>query len=442
MASTSRQPVGNREEPFALRRLGLVMSPRDGDPLEVEGAFNPAAARGPDGELYLFPRLVSAGNYSRIGIARVRFSADGDPVGVERLGIALEPGEPYEKNPWTGGGCEDPRVTYLEPFHCYLMTYTAYSPEGPRIALAASTDLITWERLGLACFTRMGAVDFTDIDNKDALVFPRFIPDPRDGVPSVGFIHRPLFEQERFSPSSAMSPLERASMWISYCHQPATLEHLCGLHSHHRLMSPRADWERTKIGGGVPPVLTRHGWLVMYHGVSPDAGNPSHFRYAAGALILDADHPERICYRSKRPVLTPDAEPLIARGANFVFPTAADCRDDIGQPDRIDVYYGIADRSIGVASLTVPAYLDTVAEGSDELRDDLTFGWGPVATKPQTNKQERETAMVKDPVCGMEVDPEKSQHKSEYAGTIYHFCSGGCKRAFDAEPSKYTSPAM
>ena len=42
---------------------------------------------------------------------------------------------------------------------------------------------------------------------------------------------------------------------------------------------------------------------------------------------------------------------------NVVFPTAIDRRDDIGQPDRLDVYYGMADRSIGVARLTVPAKL-------------------------------------------------------------------------------------
>ena len=30
-------------------------------------------------------------------------------------------------------------------------------------------------------------------------------------------------------------------------------------------MSP---WERLKIGGGTPPILTRHGWLIVYHGVS------------------------------------------------------------------------------------------------------------------------------------------------------------------------------
>ena len=100
---------------FQLQRLGLVMEPQPGNPLEVEGVLNPAAARGLDGQLYLFPRLVASGNYSRIGIARVQFNEAGDPVGVERLGIALEPEEDYEKRPNVSGGCEDPRITSVEP---------------------------------------------------------------------------------------------------------------------------------------------------------------------------------------------------------------------------------------------------------------------------------------------------------------------------------------
>lgn len=83
---------------------------------EVEGVLNPGTARGPDGELYLFPRVVGKNNHSRIGIARVLFKGDGDPYGVERIGYALEPQEPYELRPSEGtGGCEDPRVTFVEP---------------------------------------------------------------------------------------------------------------------------------------------------------------------------------------------------------------------------------------------------------------------------------------------------------------------------------------
>ena len=66
---------------FQLKRLGMVMQPEPGNPLEAEGVLNPAAVRGPDGQLYLFPRLVARGNYSRIGIARVMFDAAGDPTG-------------------------------------------------------------------------------------------------------------------------------------------------------------------------------------------------------------------------------------------------------------------------------------------------------------------------------------------------------------------------
>jgi predicted GH43/DUF377 family glycosyl hydrolase len=137
---------------FQLHRLGQIMEAQPGNPQEAEGVTNPAAVRGPDGELYLFPRLVAKGNYSRIGIAKVRFDVDGNPSGVERLGLALEPEASYELQSGGGGGCEDPRVTYVEPLKHYVMTYTAFSQDGARIALAVSEDLFHWRRLGLATF--------------------------------------------------------------------------------------------------------------------------------------------------------------------------------------------------------------------------------------------------------------------------------------------------
>src|SRR5436305_7070219 len=80
---------------FTIERLGVVMAPEPGNPLEVEGVLNPAGVVGPDGHYYLFPRLVAAGNYSRIGVARVRRDVGDRPIGVERLGVALEPETPY-----------------------------------------------------------------------------------------------------------------------------------------------------------------------------------------------------------------------------------------------------------------------------------------------------------------------------------------------------------
>src|ERR1700721_3506365 len=158
--------VGSRPgsvESVTLQRLGLIMEPEPGNPNEIEGGLNPAAIRGPDGELYLFPRLVAKGNYSRIGIARVRFNAAGDPAGVERLGIALEPEADYELRPNGGGGCEGPRITFLETLKRYLMTYAAFSAQGPRIAMAISEDLFHWTRIGLARFGCFQGLEFENV---------------------------------------------------------------------------------------------------------------------------------------------------------------------------------------------------------------------------------------------------------------------------------------
>jgi predicted GH43/DUF377 family glycosyl hydrolase len=355
---------------FRLKRLGLVMDPEPGNPFEAEGVLNPAAIRGPDGQLYLFPRLIAQGNYSRIGIARVRFSETGDPASVERLGIALEPQADYERRPNGGGGCEDPRITFVEPLHLYVMTYTAFSAKGPRIALAVSEDLFHWRRLGLASFRPYHGIEFEGVDNKDASVFPVAIPDP-SGQPAMAILHRPLFpgtrpEEIACHPTSRAVDLHRESVWISYCStgiEDCEPHHLCHFGSHHRLAAPVAPWERFKIGGGTPPVLTRHGWLIIYHGVGEITEPTKDGRqlcYSAGVMVLSKEHPRAICYRSRHPILTPDL-PLERRGivANVVFPTGIDRRDDLASPNRFDIYYGMADDRIGVARLDVPHFLPT-----------------------------------------------------------------------------------
>ncbi len=65
-----------------------------------------------------------------------------------------------------------------------------------------------------------------------------------------------------------------------------------------------------------------------------------------------------ILYRSAEPMLTP-ALPQERHGtvANVVFPTGIDRRDDLGSPDRFDVYFGMADKRIGVARLDLPNVL-------------------------------------------------------------------------------------
>jgi hypothetical protein len=85
----------------------------------------------------------------------------GDPSGVERLGIALEPEADYELRPNGGGGCEDPRVTFVEPLQRYLMAYAAFSAHGPRIALAMSKDLFHWSVWAWQVLVRLRALNST-----------------------------------------------------------------------------------------------------------------------------------------------------------------------------------------------------------------------------------------------------------------------------------------
>jgi predicted GH43/DUF377 family glycosyl hydrolase len=356
-----------------LTRLGKLMEPRPGDPLEVEGVLNPAAVRGPDGHLYLFPRLVAANNFSRIGIARVVFDEKGDPTQVERVGIALEPEAEYELRPNGGGGCEDPRVTHVPSLGIYVMTYTAFSPRGPRIALATSKDLFHWERLGLAHFDPFDGLCSEDVDDKDSCVFPSVMMDP-GGKPALALLHRPLFPGTRPAETVTAGPgrivdLGRESIWISYwlLNKNGGLgdRRLCFV-THERLATPIAPWERLKIGAGTPPVLTPHGWLIVYHGVGCAVGagdEDQHLRYCAGAMVLKAGKPTSIVYRSEEPLLEPDLpEDRHGTLADVIFPTGIDRRDDLGQPNRFDVYYGMGDRAIGVARFDLP---DTLPPGAD-----------------------------------------------------------------------------
>ena len=45
--------------------------------------------------------------------------------------------------------------------------------------------------------------------------------------------------------------------------------------------------------------------------------------------------------------------------------------------------------------------------------------------------------MVKDPVCGMQINEQQAAGKSEYQGQTYHFCSKDSKQQFDRDPQRY-----
>src|SRR4051812_5682144 len=47
---------------------------------------------------------------------------------------------------------------------------------------------------------------------------------------------------------------------------------------------------------------------------------------------------------------------------------------------------------------------------------------------------------VRDPVCGMSVDPHTAEHRAEYEGRPYYFCSARCREKFLANPAQYLEP--
>ncbi|NLP84103.1 glycosidase [Microbacterium sp. CFH 90308] len=344
--------------PYRLTRMGVVMTPQPGDPNEAEGVLNPASGRGPDGELYLLPRLVAEGNVSRVGLARVVVE-DGVPVAVEREGVVLEPDRGWERGAGNAG-VEDPRTTWIDALSLHVMTYVAYGPLGPRTAIAVSDDLREWRRLGPALFRYQDELDM-DLNlfhNKDTVFFPEPVTAP-DGTEALAVLHRPMWDLSETKPGQGVrlpAGIEdpRQSIWISYVPLAAVHEDLSNLvlwEQHRFVAGPEYPFEDVKIGGGPPPLRVPEGWLVLHHGVTGVIDNAfaqqQRVNYAAGALLLDAADPSRVIARTPEPLLAPETEDERSGIVpNVVFPTAIEEVDG-----RLFVFYGMADSKIGVALL-------------------------------------------------------------------------------------------
>ena len=346
---------------YKLTRLGVVMTPEVGNELEAEGVLNPGSGRTPDGELYLLPRLVAAGNVSRVGLARVVLD-DGVPVGVEREGVVLAPDAGWERGAGSAG-TEDPRVTWIEALGLHVMSYVAYGPMGPRPALAVSANLRDWRRLGPLHFVYQPELDL-DLNlfpNKDVVFFPEPVSGP-DGVPSFAMLHRPMWDLSWVRDCEGVHlPAgitdERLGIWISYVpveDVQADINNLVFQRSSTLVALPEYDFEALKIGAGPAPIRVEEGWLLVHHGTKGSLAKgrgwnyqQQHVNYAAGAMILDAADPSKVLARTSEPILTPETEAETSGTVpNVVFPTAIEEVDGVRY-----VFYGMADSKIGVARL-------------------------------------------------------------------------------------------
>ncbi|MBV9232418.1 MAG: glycosidase [Candidatus Eremiobacteraeota bacterium] len=340
-----------------FERTGIVLKPNG---LEAErlGILNPACARLRDGTLQLYPRMVAAGNISRIGSFRTRESEGGTLV-CEQQGYALEPEAEYElRTEANGYGCEDPRVTFIEVIDRYVMAYVAFGPRGPEVAVAISNDGLKWERLGLVQFAGSGE-PFAD---KDAAFFPAPVRSP-SGVESLALYHRPTLQLAITDPVEALRAIEalppqrREGIAIAYIAlEPVRrdVRALCTVAETHRVTLPPANWGLIKTGAGAPPVRVGDAWLSVIHGVD-ELDHPHHhggLRYCAGLIVHDVRHLDRILYRSPEPLFVPEVRGEV-RGtvSHVVFPTGLDRRSD----SEFDVYYGMADYEIGRGRLRLAA---------------------------------------------------------------------------------------
>lgn len=339
-----------------VERFGTLLQPSG--PTEADGVLNPAFVRARDGRPILFPRCVAAGNISRIG--RCELDVNQTAPRAHRLGFALEPEAEYERRASPGYGCEDARITFIPDLDLFVMAYTAFGPDGPRIAFAISTDGVSYERLGLVEFSEPGMARG---DDKDAAFFPETVLSP-EGIESYAFYHRPMLHLSAVDGRAAIPLIERLPMEqresIKIAYIPAAdvrkdIRALLRPRESMIALTPDAQWGSLKVGAGTPPVRINEGWLSLFHGVDVigyDGYRPQ-FRYSAGIVIHDLQRPHEIIYRSPEPMLAPTTyEERNGTVDNVVFPTGIDVRADLGT--RIfDIYYGMADYAIGSARMTL-----------------------------------------------------------------------------------------
>jgi predicted GH43/DUF377 family glycosyl hydrolase len=293
----------------------------------ASGAFNPGASIDhASGRVVLLVRVYEEERgRSSLVLATSddgeRFEVMGDRPAVARVA-------PYEE--W---GVEDARITWLAEERRYAITYTGYSPAGPRVCLITTDDLLDPER-----YVRHGPRIAGE--NKNCVVFPERV----DGEYVI--LHRPMprIEFVRVRSLEEEWPARGAT-----------------------ILGPRpGTWRSARVGAGAPPIRTELGWLLPVHGATSIAeGNV----YSMGWCVLDLKHPERVRFVSDEPALTPETPYEIMRdaipqvdmanfvtGVRVVFPEGL-----VERGGDLVVYYGAADVSVAGARVAKRELLDALA---------------------------------------------------------------------------------
>ncbi len=332
-------PIRERFAAMRKHESNPIIEPREGNFWEMKATFNPAAVNA-DGRVHLLYRAIGGGDVSVLGYA---VSDDGVTL-AERpdesafshrtksaTPLLAEPKIHYLSGGGSSGGSEDPRLVVLEEEGRVYLTYTAFDGWGSvRIALSsiAKDDFVNqrWKWSAPIFLSPPGEV------HKNWVLFPEKI-------------------NGKFAILHSLSP----KILIDYVDDFSDLESdSVNIRSHYSRFSDGQGWDSWVRGAGPPPIRTRLGWLLFYHAM--DIRDPN--RYKLGAMILDADDPTKILYRSGVPVLEPE-EWYENTGwkSGVIYSCGAVVKDG-----ELYVYYGGADSVVCVAVANLDHFLDELVE--------------------------------------------------------------------------------
>lgn len=298
--------------PFVSRFPGNpIISPRSGKDWEAHGTLNPAAVE-LGGMIHILYRAMSNDDTSTFGYAA---SKDGYVIKERSDDPVYVPRADFEKKHHPGNsGCEDPRI--MDMGKELYMTYTAYDGSVPRVAITEISKVNflkkRWDK-----WSEPKVITPWDVTNKDACLIPE------KTAAGYVFLHR-INESVC---ADILSSLNFEKERVIRCIE---------------LITPRRGmWDGNKVGISGPPIKTKAGWLLFYHGVS-ETGT-----YRVGAVLLDLKDPTSLLARTAVPLFEPE-EDYEKKGVvpKVVFPCG-----NIKRNDKIYLYYGAADKVVGVATM-------------------------------------------------------------------------------------------
>lgn len=331
-------------------KLGIVLS-KTTNSFECEGVLNPAVIKLGD-DIHLFYRAVAKDNYSTIGYCKLSSPMK---VVARKDTPLLFPEHDYEFQ-----GLEDPRIVNIEA--TYYLSYTAYDGVNALGALATSNDLVNWDKKGIIV-PQITYQEFEHFVETEGSIHEKYIrfneyqkshekQDPKIFLWDKNLIFFPRKIENQFCFLHRIKPDIQIVVAVEKLEDLTTdFWQKYFLHfDEHVVLSPKYPHEVSYMGSGCPPIETKEGWLIIYHGVHDTIKG---YVYSACAALLDLKNPEKEISRLPYPLFFPEKEwELKGEVNNVCFPTGAVLEDD-----TLYIYYGAADERIGVASMSLKELL-------------------------------------------------------------------------------------